>query len=127
AVQAVFLKVVERGQTFRGESSALTWLYGIATLHCLQQLRNRARHERRLRAEGQSRSEAQPPTLDERLTVLALLDGADEALQQMVFLRHVDGMTVEEVAEVVGFSRKTVTRKLQAFAISARGRLAPAG
>jgi RNA polymerase sigma-70 factor, ECF subfamily len=125
AVQAVFLRVVERRGTYRGESSPLTWLYGIATLLSLQQLRDRARREAKLAAEAPGRASDHKPSLDDRLTVAALLDGEDDDVRRMVFLRHVDGMTVEEVAEAVGFSRKTVTKKLQRFLETARLQLAP--
>ena len=40
AVQEVFMKVVEKRSMFRGDSKPSTWLYGIASLHCLQRLRN---------------------------------------------------------------------------------------
>ena len=41
ALHEVFIKVVERYDTFRGESSPLTWLVRIATNHCLNLLRSR--------------------------------------------------------------------------------------
>jgi RNA polymerase sigma-70 factor (ECF subfamily) len=122
AVQEVWVRVVAQLGRFRGQSSALTWLYSVATLHCLQQLRNHRRQTEKLVALHAE----EPPAatvLEDRLTVAALLDGASPELQQIVVLRLVDGMTAEEVAEVTGLSRKTVTRRLQKFLEEARARL----
>ena len=41
AVQDIFLKVLEVGDKFRGESSPWTWLYRITTNHCLNLIRSR--------------------------------------------------------------------------------------
>jgi RNA polymerase sigma-70 factor (ECF subfamily) len=123
AVQEVFVRVVAQLGRFRGQSSALTWLYSVATLHCLQQLRNHRRRDGKL-AGLQAAGEPPPsPAVEDRLTVAALLEGAEPALQQIVVLRLIDGMTADEVAEVTGLSRKTVTRKLQGFIAAARARL----
>src|SRR3954452_4306832 len=50
AVQDVWLRSVAQRGRFRGQSSALTWLYSIATRHCLQQLRNHGRQTEKLGA-----------------------------------------------------------------------------
>jgi RNA polymerase sigma-70 factor (ECF subfamily) len=121
AVQEVWVRVVAQLGRFRGDSSPLTWLYSVATLHCLQQLRNHRRQAEKLTALPVEEPAA--VVLEDRLTVAALLEGAEPELQQIVVLRLVDGMTAEEVAEVTGLSRKTVTRRLQAFLDEARARL----
>ena len=55
--------------------------------------------------------------------MVGLLENAEPELQQIVVLRLVDGMTADEVAEVTGLSRKTVTRRLQGFIVEARAQL----
>jgi RNA polymerase sigma-70 factor (ECF subfamily) len=123
AVQEVFLRVVAQLGGFRGESSPLTWIYSIATLYCLQQLRNQRRSERKLH---DLLATADPPptaSLEDKVALAALLEGADREVQQIVVLRLIDGMTGDEVAELTGLSRKTVTRRLQEFIAEARADL----
>jgi RNA polymerase sigma-70 factor (ECF subfamily) len=118
AVQDVFLKALTRGSSYDGRGAPLTWLYGIATLHCLQALRNRGR---RAALDGELPARGpQNPDAENRLLVRILLEDLEPELQQMVVLRFVDGMTVEEVAEVVGISRKTAGKRLAAFAERSR-------
>ncbi len=119
AVQDVFLKAhVQRG-AFRGESSPFTWLYRIATTHCLQQLRNAKLRARKLESLGHEDPPVAPPP-DERLQTLALLAGFPIDVQEVAYLRHVDGLDLDEIAQATGQSSKTVSRKLQQFAAASR-------
>jgi RNA polymerase sigma-70 factor (ECF subfamily) len=120
AVQEVFLRVVQRRAQFRGDASPVTWLYAIATLHCLQQLRNQRRRGERAAVEAEEPEPSLAPTLDERLSVEAVLALEDEQVRAMVVLRYVDQLELEEIAQALGCSRKTVTRKLQRFLVGAR-------
>jgi DNA-directed RNA polymerase specialized sigma24 family protein len=70
---------------------------------------------------------AERPDSDERLLWEAILDQVDAETQRIALLRHVDGFTLEEVAELVGLSRKTVAKKLEQFAANARVALSPEG
>src|SRR5262249_19524631 len=125
AVQEVFMRSLDRGATFRGDSAPFSWLYAIATTYCLQQLRNaRARGDKVARLPGES---SLASNSDERLLWEAILDQLDPSTQRIAFLRHVDGMTLEEVAEVVGLTRKTVAKKLAAFVTTAKLALAEDG
>jgi RNA polymerase sigma-70 factor, ECF subfamily len=114
AVQEVFLKAHVQRATFRGEASPFTWLYSIATTHCLQQLRNAKLRQKKLESLGQ---EAAPRGMgpDDRLRTLALLEGFPPDVQQIVYLRHIDGLDMEEVARMTQLSTKTVSRKLHDF------------
>lgn len=124
AVQEVFMKVVEQRAGFRGEAQPSTWLYGIATLHCLQRLRNQKRRRDKL-AEA---SELWPTdtgagAADERISLTRLLAEQSEELRLMVYLRCVDELTTDEVATIVGRSRKTVGKHVSAFLAGARSTL----
>lgn len=120
AVQEIFLRLLTRWHRFRGDSSELTFIYSVATLHCLQQQRNRARHQDKLASFAKEQVPATEEEPDRKLALAALLDATDSELQQIVVLRFVDDMTVEQVAEMMGLSRKTVARKLQRFFAQAR-------
>jgi RNA polymerase sigma-70 factor, ECF subfamily len=125
AVQEVFLRTLDTRAGFRGDSSALTWLYAIATTHCLQQLRNsqlRAQKLAALAAEGASASDS--PRHDERLLWEAILAQLDPDVARIALFRHVDGLTLEQVAAMTGLSRKTVAKKLTQFAATARNLVA---
>jgi len=119
AVQEVFLKAhVQRG-TFRGGASPFTWLYSIATTHCLQQLRNAKLRAKKLESLGRE----EPPaggSPDERLRTMALLEGFPLDVQQIVYLRHIDGLDLEEVSRATQLSTKTISRKLHDFAERSR-------
>jgi RNA polymerase sigma-70 factor (ECF subfamily) len=124
AVQEVFLRALTKGHSFRGDCSPMTWLYRVATTYCLQQLRNRRRRELKLRDVGRSDEPvAQGP--EDRAALMRLMAEFDDVTQQIVFLRVVDEMTLDEVADVSGYSRKTVAKKLGLFEEVAREKLMP--
>ena len=112
AVQEVFLRVIERRGQYRGDASPATWLYAVATLHCLQQLRDQAGRIAKLAQLAEQPRDTPARSPEERLAIAKLLDGESDDVRLMVYLHYVDGMTLDEVAEVVGFSRKTVSRGL---------------
>lgn len=113
AVQEVFLRAFSHAERFRGDASPFTWLYCIATTYCLQQLRNRARRTAKLESLIPLSSESGDPAA--RLDLLKVFSRADEETLMLAYLRWVDGLTLEEVSEVAGISRKTVAKRLEAF------------
>lgn len=119
AVQEIFLRVIERRHQFRGESSPSTWLYAVATLHCLQLLRDQTSHRAKL-ATLEIPDRVSHPEM--QLALAQLLEHESEEVRLMVYLHYVDGMTMDEVATTIGYSRKTVTRRVQGFLVAARAR-----
>ena len=125
AVQEVFLRALTTGSSFRGDCSPLTWLYRVATTHCLQQLRNSRRRTAKLdELAAVPGSSAFAPDPESGLTLSRILDETEPSTRLMLFCRYVDGMTMEEVADVTGVSRKTVAKTLQRLAAGLRGSLA---
>src|SRR6478735_6924857 len=108
AVQDVFEKAISGLGRFRLRAAPLTWLYAIATRHCLQVLRNRSAHE--LKAVLL----VEPGTfaIDEARTDLtrALAKLSIEELE-LVAHAYRDGLTQDEISEVTRQSRKTVGKK----------------
>jgi RNA polymerase sigma-70 factor (ECF subfamily) len=122
AMHDVFVQVVRRQDRLTNEAPA-GLLWKIATDVCLNRLRTRRRH---------------PETSDEEL--LSSIASADEPdrlaghrnLLEKIFrreqpstaliatLHHVDGMTLEEVAEVSGLSVSGVRKRLRALKERAR-------
>jgi RNA polymerase sigma-70 factor (ECF subfamily) len=125
ATQDVFLRVLEKGHLFRGESAPSTWLYAMATLQSLQRLRDRTSHRAKACSPGDPGRARRAG--EDRLSLLACLERQPEDVRLIVYLRYVDEMTMEEVAEVVGYSRKTVAQRVEAFLASARRELEARG
>lgn len=119
AMQDVFARALAHQDSFRSESSPLTWLMKIATHHCLNLLRSeragwRRLFERQERARPEAHGGAQE--LETRELVRALLSRVDAETQAAVIHYHVDEMTLEEVAAVLGRSVPTIRKRLERFA-----------
>ncbi len=119
AMQDVFAKALTHYTSFRAESSPLTWLIKIATHHCLNILRaERAGWHERFERESRSRAEGDggPQVFEMRDLVAKMLAKVDQETQAVAIHYHVDEMTLEEVAELLGRSVPTVRKRLQEFA-----------
>ena len=119
AMQDVFAKALTHLASFRAESSPLTWLIKIATHHCLNILRAdraawHARFERETRA--RNASDPGPQVFEMRELVAKMLSLVDHETQAVAIHYHVDEMTLEEVAALLGRSVPTVRKRLGEFA-----------
>jgi DNA-directed RNA polymerase specialized sigma24 family protein len=63
---------------------------------------------------------------EDRQAILQILARQDPLTQELALYHYVDGMNMEEVAQVVGYSRKTVGKKLAEFRDEARRMLGDA-
>jgi RNA polymerase sigma factor (sigma-70 family) len=127
AMQEVFAKALQSYQGFRAESSPLTWLMKIATHHCLNLMRSeRAGWHQRFADEERRRSEpqpARPQPFELRHEVRKLLARFDVETQAAAIHYHIDEMTLEEVAALLGRSVPTVRKRLEEFAAVSAGEL----
>jgi RNA polymerase sigma-70 factor (ECF subfamily) len=119
AMQDVFAKALQHFASFRAEASPLTWLMKIATHHCLNLLRSeragwRGRFEREARARADS--DERPQVFEMRDLVCKMLALVDVETQAAAIHYHVDEMTLDEVAALLGRSVPTVRKRLQEFA-----------
>lgn len=128
AMQDVFAKVLKNEASFRAEASPQTWLMKIATHHCLNELRAERAPWRALftrqqasRSEGASELEG----IELRDSLRKHLARFDLETQQAVIHYHVDEMTLEEVARLLGRSIPTLRKRLEAFASAVAPELAP--
>ncbi|WP_224246275.1 RNA polymerase sigma factor [Hyalangium gracile] len=119
AMHDVFARALSHGSDFRAEASPLTWLMKIATHHCLNQIRSeragwRSWFERQEAARPEGHGGQQ--SMETRDLVRRLLSKVDLETQAAVIHYHVDGMTLEEVAALLGRSVPTVRKRLEHFA-----------
>jgi RNA polymerase sigma-70 factor (ECF subfamily) len=127
--QEVFLKVHTGLSGFRGASRFSTWLYAIASHHCLNHLASRGRRPRPASSRTPEGAD-DPPGLLERLADDA--PGPDELLERqeaarqvrgalaeltddhrlILILREIQGLSYEEIAEAVGVEVGTVRSRI---------------
>ncbi len=125
--QEVFLKAFRGIRNFRRGSSLKTWLYRIAIREALNHKRWFKRHVQKnvsidaVPGEGQARIEIEDlcPTPFEQLAALEIQVAVHGALQQIpdvfrsaVILRDLEGLSYEEVAEVLECSVGTVKSRI---------------
>lgn len=130
AVQDIFLKVIQYGDHFRGDSSPWTWLYRITTNHCLNLIRSRKNWQRtfeNLKTEtwhlSLDREENPQSLLINRNSFVKLLSDEGETTQKIIYYYFVEDLTQEEIEEIMNISRKTIYKKLKKFMEKARGHL----
>ena len=115
-VQQVFMKAQKNLKSFRGQSSLYTWLYRIAVNECLDLFR-----KRKFQADGNPADmEHLLPVfpegeMDARLDLARIVKESDPQTMEILFLLYMEGLTQDEVVEVLGVSRSTINRKINAF------------
>jgi RNA polymerase sigma factor (sigma-70 family) len=125
AVQETFARVYLHADTFKHQSSPLTWMYRISTNYCLNQLRNRKGRQQKLndrRAELTQAPEPKEQTEDHQ-RILDLLKGEDPQTQALIIYTYFDDCTRQETADLVGLSVPTVRKRIKTFIERARRNL----
>lgn len=120
ATQEIFLKAHQALAGFRGESSPVTWLYRATTNHCLNLLRDTQRRSAALVELGTFEEAEHHAGLDERLTLSAILRKVPEPLRDIAAYYYLDQMSHEEIAALLGLSRRTVGNRLVEFHAAAQ-------
>jgi RNA polymerase sigma-70 factor (ECF subfamily) len=121
ATQEVFVRLMRHANRLTPEGGYLAWIYRVATNYCLNVLRDGARLEVRAPAEL---PDVAYEGLSDRFVARELsgdlLRRFDDDTRTIAVLSLVDGMSRDEVAEVMGLSRKTVGKKLARFVASSQ-------
>lgn len=143
--QEIFLKAYRGLKRFKGASRFSTWLYAIASHHCLNQLEARRRRPRLHGQAGDRRDHAEgdPPAAVDRLADQA--PHADALLERMdlarivqaelanltaehriiLVLRDIQGLAYEEIAQTLRLELGTVRSRLHRARMEMRARLTP--
>jgi len=143
--QEIFLKAYRGLKRFKGASRFSTWLYAIASHHCLNQLEVRRRRPRPHRRAGDhpGRGENDSPAVVDRLAdqaprADALLERTDLARivqaelsnltaehRIILVLRDIQGLSYEEIAQALRLELGTVRSRLHRARMEMRARLTP--
>ena len=128
ATQDVFARAIRSWATFDGNATRGTWLYRIATNHCLNVIRDSSGRRQKLdQRKGERPGAGSGPSgqgqLELQDLVRAVMDDMDEDLQRLAILYWFEDMTQAEIAHEVGLSVPTVRKRLRVFVDQARKRL----
>ncbi len=124
AAQEIFIKAYESLDKFRGEASFSTWIYRIATNHCLDLLKKRKRTrteswEALIEKNGDTIEAAMiapntaKPSVDMTELITQLLSHMPEISRNMLILREVQGLSYEELAQTLGCTLDSVKSRLK--------------
>lgn len=116
--QQIFLKLFTAIQQFRGDSEFTTWLYRLVVNACLDERRRR----RRLLPWGESdvlKNHGERKPQEKQYAQLELATAVREAIAELkpkfrlpILLKYIEGLSYEEIAEVMNCSKGTVASRL---------------
>lgn len=109
AAQEIFIKVWEKLDTFRNESSISTWIYRITVNTCLLYLRkSSSKKEIRTDSLPQLVTENYSNEKDEQLQQMYQCIQKLEETNKMIILMTLDGIEYPEISEVIGITEETL-------------------
>jgi RNA polymerase sigma-70 factor (ECF subfamily) len=114
ATQEVFKRVIETGGSIPAEPTTTAWLYRVTTNLCLNRLRDRNRRQE-LMASKYATDAVAPAMGETRSLVADLMNRVPEELQDVAVYFFVDELTYDEIAPLLGISKRTVSNRLSAF------------
>jgi RNA polymerase sigma-70 factor (ECF subfamily) len=124
----VFLKVVEKHDTFRGDSSPVTWLYHLTTNHCITRLRNTKRRRELMEMHApQFVPSAVEARQEQQAFARQLWSGLEDELAQIGWYYYVDGMSHAEISRIIGVSPRTVGGRLEHLRVTLSARIERGG
>jgi RNA polymerase sigma factor (sigma-70 family) len=113
-LQEIFMALLREPEVYGGRSSMTTWLYRVTTNMCLNRMRNDKTRQRLLEAHvAPAVHEAHQESADTWAVARQFLDRMPDDLVRVTIFYSVDGMTHQEIAEVMGCSRRHVGNLLE--------------
>lgn len=110
----VFERIIERQHTFRGDSHPLTWMYQVATRHCLNRLRNEKRRNALLIENPLSRMpETVGPSQESEVFLREVWHQLSEEHALIGLYYFVDGMTQADIGRLLGCTGRTISNRLR--------------
>ncbi|MGZ4164914.1 MAG: RNA polymerase sigma factor [Tumebacillaceae bacterium] len=111
-VQEVFLRAFRQWDRFRQESSYKTWLLSITRNYMYDLLRKRKKHSTFLDTYTPPYFSDPTSTTDDLIVLEQSLAKLKDAYRQVIVLRHVEGLSVSQVAEILDWSEGKVRTTL---------------
>jgi len=114
-MQEVFIRLMRYGASIRAEEVPLAWLYRTAERCCFDRLRKRTR-EPVPESWGLVQALKLPDGSDRREAaemVRRFFEGLSARYKQLALLHYVDGLPQERIGQQLGWSRRTVGKKLK--------------
>jgi RNA polymerase sigma factor (sigma-70 family) len=112
-LQEVFLSLLDRPEQFEARSSVVTFLYAMTTNACLNRLRNSRRRAALLDRQAAAEPAGSAPPGAMMCEAARLLARMPERLARVAVYYFIDEMTHEEIAEIIGVSRRQVGNLVQ--------------
>ena len=113
-MQELFASLMDDPAQFDGRSRITTWLYSATTHSCLNRIRNRKTRARILAsAVAPQLGAASSPRAEQIAAVRQLLARMPEELARVAVYYYIDEMTHEEIAGLMGCSRRQVGNLLE--------------
>lgn len=116
--QQVFLKLMTAIVQFRGDAEFTTWLYRLVVNTCIDEQRRRRRFLPFGDAPAGSRMEDRRPQ-EKHYARVEIADSVKSAINELkpkfrlpILLKYIEGLSYEEIAEVMGCSKGTVASRL---------------
>jgi RNA polymerase sigma-70 factor (ECF subfamily) len=118
--QQIFVKLITRIGQFRGESEFTTWLYRLVINTCLDERRKRRRFlpvSEFETAQPMSNTNQRSPEMryarrEVADSVRQAIGGLKPKMRLPILLKYIEGLSYEEIAEVLGCSKGTVASRL---------------
>jgi RNA polymerase sigma-70 factor (ECF subfamily) len=114
ATQEVFMRVIRGGGEVLPQPTPTAWLYRVTTNLCLNGLRDQRRRGVLLAANAEPDPQVNARG-ESRAIVAQILTRVPEELQDVAVYFFVDELTYDEIAPLLGISRRTVGNRLAAF------------
>ncbi len=116
AEQDVLIALSRNLQQYRGESSFRTYLYRLTRNRAIDRLRQMRRSSNRLTAFEDFPGGDDPLDLsirnEDRRFLYSLLDSLKEEARSLILLKDIEGLSIEDIAELTGLPTGTVKSRL---------------
>lgn len=136
AAQESFVKAYQALKKFKGESKFSTWLYRITANHCKDMLRQRTRRQYEpLESEATEEEKFASPQAGPRQNLISRelgemiyghLDQLPDQQRTVFTLRYLEGLHLEEIAEILSLTTGAVKAHLWQAGQKMKKNLAPA-
>jgi len=111
AVQETLLLLYRRLGTLRAVSSFSAWLFAVARRACLRLLRRSAGTNEAVAADAELRLARLAPE-DIRIDLSRAIQSLPEHYREVILLRDIEEMSIDEIAGVLGLTRESVKARI---------------